>query len=66
MPNCDYQIPSINGNIFSLSKSIKWKMCEKVIQEIKKFNLTLKLNYDYPNNMPNPTAKAAIEIPIEI
>jgi len=39
-------------------------MYEKVIQEIKKINLTLKLNYDYPNNMPNPTAKAAIEIPI--
>ena len=40
-------------------------MCEKLIQEIKKFNLTLKLNHDYPNNMLNPTAKAIIEIPIE-
>ncbi len=39
-------------------------MCEKLIQEIKKFYLTLKLNHDYPNNRLNPTAKAAIEIPI--
>ncbi len=27
-------------------------------------NLTLKLNHNYPNNRMNPTAKAAIEIPI--
>ncbi len=39
-------------------------MYEKLVQEIKKFYLTLKLNHNYPNNMMNPTAKAIIEIPI--
>ncbi len=39
-------------------------MCEKLIQEIKKFNLTLKLNHNYPNNRLNPTTKDIIEIPI--
>ncbi len=37
---------------------------KKLIQEIKKFHLTLKLNHDYPNNRLNPTAKAIIEIPM--
>lgn len=27
-------------------------------------SLTLKLHHNYPNNKMNPTAKAAIEIPI--
>lgn len=60
----DYQIPSIYGNISTLSEFIKSNVYEKLIQEIKKFKLTLKLNHNYPNNRINPTTNAIIEIPI--